>query len=98
MCQQCMEEVGKKFEAGDYFLPELVMAGEIFKQVSFSIKPYFKDGDGQKHLGTIVIGTPKGDIHALGKDIFCVLAEAAGFRTASITWEKTSALRVLSTS
>ncbi|MGD0275626.1 MAG: cobalamin-dependent protein [Syntrophales bacterium] len=78
-CQQCMEEVGKKFEAGDYFLPELVMAGEIFKQVSSMIKPYFKLGDEQRHLGTIVVGTPKGDIHALGKDIFCLLAEAAGF-------------------
>lgn len=79
VCQQCMEEVGKKFEAGDYYLPELVMAGEIFKQVSSMIKPYFKLGNGQKQLGTIVVGTPKGDIHALGKDIFCVLAEAAGF-------------------
>jgi methanogenic corrinoid protein MtbC1 len=78
-CQQCMDEVGKKFEAGDYYLPELVMAGEIFKQVSSMIKPHFKLGEGQRHLGTIVIGTPKGDIHALGKDIFCVLAEAAGF-------------------
>ena len=78
-CQQCMEEVGKKFEAGDYYLPELVMAGEIFKQISSMIKPHLKFGDGQRNLGTIVIGTPKGDIHALGKDIFCILAEAAGF-------------------
>ena len=78
-CQQCMEEVGKKFEAGDYYLPELVMAGEIFKQISSMIKPHLKLGDGQRSLGTIVIGTPKGDIHALGKDIFCILAEAAGF-------------------
>ena len=78
-CQQCMEEVGKKFEAGDYYLPELVLSGEVFKQVSSMIKPHFKLGEGQRHLGTIVIGTPKGDIHALGKDIFCVLAEAAGF-------------------
>jgi dimethylamine corrinoid protein len=78
-CQECMEEVGKKFEAGEYFLPELIMAGEIFKQVSARIKPYLKHGEGQEHRGTIVVGTPKGDIHALGKDIFCVLAEAAGF-------------------
>jgi methanogenic corrinoid protein MtbC1 len=78
-CQQCMDEVGKKFEAGEYYLPELVVAGEIFKQVSSMIKPYFKRGDGQKHLGIMVVGTPKGDIHARGKDIFCVLAEAAGF-------------------
>lgn len=78
-CQQCMEEVGKKFEEGDYYLPELVVAGEIFKQVGLMIKPYLKLGEGQKQLGTIVVGTPKGDIHALGKDIFCVLAEAAGF-------------------
>jgi methanogenic corrinoid protein MtbC1 len=83
-CQQCMEEVGKKFEEGDYFLPELVMAGEIFKQVSLMVKPYLKIGDEQEQLGTMVVGTPKGDIHALGKDIFCVLAEAAGFTVHNI--------------
>lgn len=79
VCQQCMAEVGQKFEAGEYFLPELVMTGEIFKRVSSMIKPYFKVGEELPQLGRMVIGTPKGDIHALGKDIFCVLAESIGF-------------------
>ena len=40
VCTQAMETVGQKFEAGDYFLPELMMAGEILKQVSDIIKPH----------------------------------------------------------
>ncbi len=40
--------------------------------------PYLKLSDGQKQFGTIVVGTSKGDIHTLGKDVFCVLAEATG--------------------
>lgn len=77
-CQKCMEEIGKKFEAGEYFLPELVMAGELFKKVSSRIQPYFSATD-KEVAGKIVLGTPQGDLHCLGKDIFAMLAEASGF-------------------
>jgi methylmalonyl-CoA mutase cobalamin-binding domain/chain len=79
VCQQCMNTVGKRFEEGEYYLPELVVTGDIFKKLSAIIKPHLvKDCAGQSS-GSIVVGTPKGDIHSLGKDIFCTLLEAAGF-------------------
>ena len=77
-CQKRMEEIGTKFEAGEYFLPELVMAGEIFKKVNAKIKPLMTSGR-KEAIGKIVLGTPKGDLHNLGKDIFGILAEASGF-------------------
>jgi methanogenic corrinoid protein MtbC1 len=77
-CRQCMEEIGTKFEAGEYYLPELVVAGEMFTRVSERLEPYIQK-DGSTSAGEIVLGTPKGDIHHLGKDIFKVLAEASGF-------------------
>ena len=77
-CQSCMEEIGIKFEVGDYFLPELVVSGEMFKQVRSSLQPFIKSSDVGSR-GKIVVGTPQGDIHNLGKDIFGTLAEASGF-------------------
>lgn len=77
-CQGCMKEIGDKFDAGEYYLPELVVAGEMFRKVSERIKPLLKTGDA-KSRGVMVLGTPRGDIHNLGKDIFKVLAEADGF-------------------
>ena len=78
LCQSCMAEIGRKFEVGDYFLPELVVSGEMFKQVSSVLEPFIKSFDVGKR-GKIVVGTPQGDIHNLGKDIFGTLAEASGF-------------------
>lgn len=77
-CRGCMAEIGRAFEEGTYYLPELVVAGEMFKRVSDRIRPALTVGAGGGG-GRIVLGTPKGDIHHLGKDIFRMLAEAAGF-------------------
>ena len=78
-CTPCFEEIGKKFEAGEYFLPQLVVAGEMFKKVSAMVEASFKSGVTTGDAGKIVLGTPKGDIHDLGKNIFGVLAKASGF-------------------
>jgi methanogenic corrinoid protein MtbC1 len=77
-CQECMEEIGEKFDAGEYYLPELVVAGEMFKEVSQRIQPLLRTDDSTS-TGAMVLGTPQGDIHHLGKDIFKVLAKATGF-------------------
>lgn len=80
-CTPCMEEVGGRFEAGEYFLPELVAAGEMFKSVSGRLREGLDaEGNGEESLAAIVLGTPRGDIHDLGKDLFGVLAQASGFR------------------
>ena len=76
--QRCMEEVGRAFEEGRYYLPELIVAGEMFKKVTERIGPLISSA-ARDVKGRIVLGTPKGDIHHLGKDIFRMLAEANGF-------------------
>jgi 5-methyltetrahydrofolate--homocysteine methyltransferase len=85
-CRPCMEVVGEKFEAGEYYLPQLVAAGEMFKVVSARLQAAARSGDGAPGpqeapplQGEIVLGTPQGDIHDLGKNIFSILAQASGF-------------------
>lgn len=78
-CTPAMAEIGEKFEKGEYYLPHLVMAGEMFKTANRKIKSAVHAEDAGPAIAEIVLGTPKGDIHDLGKDIFAVLAEASGF-------------------
>ena len=81
-CMPLMEIIGEKYEAGEYYLPQLVVAGEMFKTASAMFNAQLKadaQASANNCLGKIVIGTPKGDIHNLGKDIFGVLAKANGF-------------------
>jgi methanogenic corrinoid protein MtbC1 len=85
-CMPCMAEIGEKFEAGEYYLPQLVAAGEMFKIVSARLQAVSSSGDGsprsqeaQSPQSEIVLGTPRGDIHDLGKNIFSILAQASGF-------------------
>lgn len=78
-CTKAMETVGKKFEAGDYFLPELMMAGEMLKQISEKVKPMIKNQSDGKKAGRVLIGTVLGDIHDIGKDIVGFLLDVNGF-------------------
>ncbi|MEM2920982.1 MAG: corrinoid protein [Candidatus Bathyarchaeia archaeon] len=73
-----MEEVGKKFENSEYFLSELIVAGEISKEVTQMLQPYLKGVD-IKRIGKVVIGTVKGDLHDIGKNILGMMLESAGF-------------------
>lgn len=83
-CSAAMEIVGKRFETGEYFLPQLMMGGEILKQISEIVKP-FMGGDNEKELlGKVLIGTVKGDIHDIGKDIVTFLLEVNGFEVKDI--------------
>jgi len=74
-----MSVVGKKFEAGEYFVPELIMAGETVKEGVDVLRPYMK-GEAGGELGTAIIATVKGDLHDIGKNIFATLMTTAGFR------------------
>ena len=74
-----MNTVGKKFEAGEYFVPELIMAGETMKEGVEALRPYMK-GEVGGELGTAVIATVAGDIHDIGKNIFVTLMTTAGFK------------------
>ena len=81
LCRQALEIVGKQFEAGTYFLPELILAGEMLKKISAMTEPYLKQDSKARTecLGKIVIGTVEGDIHDIGKDIVVLLLDVNGF-------------------
>ncbi|QGP91152.1 Methionine synthase [Neomoorella glycerini] len=81
--QEGMVEVGNRFERGDYFLSELVMAGEIMKGAMDLLGPHLT-GQGTEHKGTIVIGTVKGDIHDLGKNIVIMLLRGSGYKVVDL--------------
>jgi 5-methyltetrahydrofolate--homocysteine methyltransferase len=73
-----MDIVGQKYEAKEYFLAELIMAGEVMKEGMKIVEPRLKESD-VKRLGRIAVGTVKGDLHDIGKNIFATLLTAAGF-------------------
>lgn len=76
--QSGLIEVGKKFEKGDYFIPELIFAGAIMKNSMNIIEPLLKNIKVKKR-GKIIMGTVYGDVHDIGKDIVILLLEGAGF-------------------
>jgi methylmalonyl-CoA mutase cobalamin-binding domain/chain len=78
MCRSGMGIVGEKFEKGEFFLSEMIMAAEIFNQVMELIRPQLMKTVTKK-LGKIVIGTVEGDVHDIGKNIMIALLEAEGF-------------------
>ena len=80
-CREAMEKVGKQFEIGKYFLPELVMAGQMLKKISSMAEPFLKDTamDETERLGNVVLGSAKGDIHDIGKDIVKFMLDVNGF-------------------
>ena len=77
-CQQGMEIVGANFESGEYFVGDLIFAGELLTSCIDVLKPLLGDS-GTETKGTIVLGTPEGDVHDIGKNIFKSMAEADGF-------------------
>jgi methanogenic corrinoid protein MtbC1 len=77
-CRQGMALVGERFQQGDYYISELVYAGAIFQQVSQMVRPRIASAACQV-LGTVVMGTVKGDIHDIGKDLVISLLRAANF-------------------
>jgi 5-methyltetrahydrofolate--homocysteine methyltransferase len=81
-----MEVVSKKYENGDYFLSELVMAGETMKHALEVVEPHFMK-DGEKPRGTVVIGTVQGDLHDIGKHIFGNLLRGAGFKVVDLGFD-----------
>jgi len=76
--QEGMKIVGERFSSGNYFLSELMMSADLFTQAMKLIEPKL-EGMVRETIGKIVIGTPKGDIHDLGKNIFATVAKGAGF-------------------
>ncbi len=77
-CHEGMVLVGKRYEESEYYVSELIMAGEIFKEAMTVLDPHLKaDAGGTR--GKVVAGTVKGDIHDIGKDIVVTLLKAANY-------------------
>ena len=80
-----MEVVGDRFESGEAFLPELLMAGEAFKAAMGVLDPEIRKQKKQMtDRGTIVIATVKGDLHSIGKNIVATVLETHGFNVVDI--------------
>jgi methylmalonyl-CoA mutase cobalamin-binding domain/chain len=80
-----LTEIGRMFQTGEIFLPELMMAGDAAEQVSKHLEAAIvSQGLSSEPLATVVIGTVKGDIHDIGKNIVATLLRAHGFRVVDI--------------
>ncbi len=79
-CRTAMEIIGERFQQSKAFIPDLILAGEMLKQVSELVRPLLKsDSESAKKLGKVVIGTVAGDIHDIAKDIVAFMMEVNGF-------------------
>jgi 5-methyltetrahydrofolate--homocysteine methyltransferase len=77
--RKAMIEIGDRFAKKEYFLSELVMAGEIFREIMEILEPELIGSSGVKSIGKILVGTVKGDIHDLGKNIAISILKGNGF-------------------
>ncbi len=73
-----MHEVGCRFEAGEYFVPEMLISARAMQTGMAILKPYLQQTD-VKSRGKVVIGTVKGDLHDIGKNLVALMLEGAGF-------------------
>jgi 5-methyltetrahydrofolate--homocysteine methyltransferase len=73
-----MREVGARFEAGDFYVPEMLISARAMQGGMALLKPYLQQGDIQSS-GKVVIGTVKGDLHDIGKNLVALMLEGAGF-------------------
>ena len=74
-----LDETGKLFESGEYFLPELMIAADTFKAGMDVLTPLLA-GKTRQYKGTVVLGTVQGDVHDIGKNLVGFMLESSGFR------------------
>jgi corrinoid protein of di/trimethylamine methyltransferase len=78
-----MNEVGVRFKAGDMFVPEVLMSAEAMQAGTTQIRPLLLAG-GSKQAGKVLLGTVKGDLHDIGKNLVSMMCEGAGFEVIDI--------------
>ncbi len=86
ICRASMDIVGQKFEEGEFFVPELILAGDMLERISELVKPLLKEDKGgeQKTHGKVLIGTVAGDLHDIGKNIVTFMLDVNGFEVKDI--------------
>jgi methanogenic corrinoid protein MtbC1 len=81
---EAMGIIGDRFEAGQYFLPELLMAGEIMEAINELALPLMGGGDSEVKGEKVVLGTVSGDVHDIGKNIVRFMLEANGYSVVDV--------------
>jgi 5-methyltetrahydrofolate--homocysteine methyltransferase len=86
LCREAMDIVGKRFEQGEYFLPELVLAGEMLENIGAIAKPLIKQSPAGEanQRAKVLIGTVHGDLHDIGKNIVTFMLDINGFEVKDI--------------
>ena len=83
-CKESLDIIGQRFEAGEAFVPELVMAGVMMEEVTATVKPQIEREGITERLGKVLMGTVDGDIHDIGKDVVVFMLEANGFEVVDL--------------
>ena len=78
-----LEEVGARFERGDFFVPEMLIAGRAMAGAMDRLRPLLIE-TGVESIGTFVMGTVKGDVHDIGKNLCNIMLEGAGFQVVDL--------------
>ena len=82
--KDAMAIVGERFEKGEYFIPDLMMAGEILKGIGAIVKPLMETGGAVEKKGKVLIATVEGDIHDIGTDIVSFMLDVNGYDVLNI--------------
>lgn len=83
-CKDAMEVIGNRFEKGECFIPELMLAGEMMTAISGVLKPRMAGETASKKIGKLVLGTVQGDIHDIAKDIVGFMLDLNGFEVTDL--------------
>jgi 5-methyltetrahydrofolate--homocysteine methyltransferase len=86
LSRKAMDAIGKRYEEGEYFLPELMMAGEMLGQIAQLIKPLLAQSNSADEATrpAVLLGTVQGDLHDIGKDIVKFMLEVNGFKVVDL--------------
>jgi 5-methyltetrahydrofolate--homocysteine methyltransferase len=87
LAQAAMQQVGLRFEKGEYFLPALVLAGEMLTEIAGLVKPLLAQAatsQGTSSKPTVLIGTVEGDLHDIGKNIVTFMLDVNGFNVVDL--------------
>ena len=82
--REAMAIVGTRYEHKEYFLPELIIAGDLLKEIATMVKPRLKAKAGGTTKGKVLIGTVAGDIHDIGKDVVSFMLDVNNFEVTDI--------------
>lgn len=78
-----LDETGRRFDRGEYFVPELMMAADTFKAGMEELSPHLS-GESRRYGGTVVLGTVQGDVHDIGKNLVGFMLESSGFKVVDL--------------